>query len=51
MKRLVIVICAVAMAVPAFAQSKQKIDDRIDSAQEVLNQVCPPPINKSRTRF
>jgi lipid-binding SYLF domain-containing protein len=43
MKRLVVILCAVAMAVPAFAQSKQKIEERLDAAQEVLNQVMSTP--------
>lgn len=43
MKRFVILICAVGMAVPTFAQSKEKLADRLDAAQTVLNQIMATP--------
>lgn len=47
MKRLVILFSAVAMtaamAAPAFAQSKDKLVDRLDASQTILNQVMSTP--------
>ncbi|MGA8531304.1 MAG: lipid-binding SYLF domain-containing protein [Acidobacteriaceae bacterium] len=44
MKRFVILLCAVAMAAPiTFAQSREKLVDRLDAAQAVLNQVMATP--------
>jgi lipid-binding SYLF domain-containing protein len=46
MKRFVILLCAVApvvLAVPTFAQSKHKLDDRLDAAQTIVNQVMATP--------
>ena len=43
MKRVVVVLCAIAVAAPAFAQSKAKLADRLDSSQEILNQIMATP--------
>jgi lipid-binding SYLF domain-containing protein len=43
MKRFVIVFCAIAMAVPAFAQSKDKLINRLDASQQILNQIMATP--------
>ena len=43
MKRLVVLMCAVLMAIPAFAQDKEKIVTRLDAARDVLNQIMATP--------
>ena len=43
MKRFVVIICALSMAVPAFAQDKTRLDTRLDAARDVLNEVMATP--------
>ncbi|MGC2637654.1 MAG: lipid-binding SYLF domain-containing protein [Acidobacteriaceae bacterium] len=43
MKRLLIFVCAAAMAVPAFSQDMSKLRDRLDAATNVLNEVMATP--------
>lgn len=43
MKRFVVFLCAVCLAVPAFAQPKEKLVDRLQAAQQVLNQIMSVP--------
>ena len=43
MKRVVVVCCALAMAVSTFAQDKAKLDTRLDAARDVLNEVMASP--------
>ncbi len=43
MKRLVVLICTFALAVPAFAQDKTKLDTRLDAAKDVLTEIMATP--------
>ena len=43
MKRLAVLICTFALAVPAFTQDKTKLDTRMDAARDVLNEVMATP--------
>jgi lipid-binding SYLF domain-containing protein len=43
MKRLIVLICAFVLAVPAFAQDKEKLVGRLDAARDVLNQIMATP--------
>jgi lipid-binding SYLF domain-containing protein len=43
MKRLVVLTCALVLAIPAFAQDKPKLDTRLDAARDVLNEVMATP--------
>src|ERR1700728_621176 len=43
MKRLIAVLGALVLIIPAFAQDKGKIDARLDAARDVLNQVMATP--------
>jgi lipid-binding SYLF domain-containing protein len=43
MKRFVVMFCALAMAVPALAQDKTKLDTRLDAARDVLNEIMATP--------
>lgn len=43
MKRVVVFLCAIAMAIPALAQDKAKLVDRITASRDVLEQVMSTP--------
>jgi len=43
MKRLVVLLCAFALAAPAFAQDTTKLDTRLDASRDVLNEVMATP--------
>jgi lipid-binding SYLF domain-containing protein len=43
MKRFVVILCGLAMAVPALAQDKTKLDTRLDAARDVLNEIMATP--------
>lgn len=43
MKRFVVLFCAAALSLPAFAQDSQKLVSRLDAAREVLNQIMATP--------
>lgn len=43
MKRLVVLFCVAAMTIPAFAQDKGKLDQRLDAARDILNQIMATP--------
>jgi SH3 domain-containing YSC84-like protein 1 len=43
MKRLLIVACMAAMAIPTFAQDTSKLETRLDAARTVLNEIMATP--------
>src|SRR6202789_2439730 len=43
MKRLVVLLCALALTAPGFTQDRNKLDARMDAARDVLNQVMATP--------
>jgi len=43
MKRFLVLLCALALAVPAFAQAKEKLDARMDAARNVVIQIMSVP--------
>ncbi|HEY6446838.1 MAG TPA: lipid-binding SYLF domain-containing protein [Acidobacteriaceae bacterium] len=43
MKRLLVIACAAALAIPAFSQDTSKLRDRLDAATNVLNEIMATP--------
>jgi lipid-binding SYLF domain-containing protein len=43
MKRLLITACVAILAIPAFAQDQQKLGERLDAAQNVINEIMATP--------
>jgi len=43
MKRVVVLISALAMAVPLFAQDNPKLDSRLDAARDVIREIMATP--------